>query len=187
MSITSPVEILMQEHRVIETVLDAMEDRLADLSSVPFPLEFFQRALEFFSQFADGCHHYKEEDGLFPALAARGMPANSGPIGVMLHEHNIGRSCLQGIRANLNAAKDGSGEAIAAVRGFAAAYVEMLRQHIAKEDNILFQMAARMLDDGDNERLLEQFNDETNPKIAPELRRRFKAIVHELAAVPAAG
>ncbi|MBI5087283.1 MAG: hemerythrin domain-containing protein, partial [Acidobacteria bacterium] len=73
MTTPSPVDVLMDEHQIILRVLTAMEARLASLGQGPFPTEFFQGALDFFRNFADGCHHYKEEDALFPAMTRRGI------------------------------------------------------------------------------------------------------------------
>jgi len=41
----------------------------------------------FLKEFADKCHHGKEEGLLFPALIQAGLPEKGGPIGVMLADH----------------------------------------------------------------------------------------------------
>ncbi|MGD0266766.1 MAG: hemerythrin domain-containing protein, partial [Candidatus Methylomirabilota bacterium] len=38
------------------------------------------------------CHHGKEENLLFKTMVDRGFPRQGGPIAVMLHEHETGRS-----------------------------------------------------------------------------------------------
>ena len=45
----------------------------------------------FFRDFADKCHHGKEEDRLFVKMVEAGFLQNSGPIAVMLSEHDAGR------------------------------------------------------------------------------------------------
>ncbi len=45
--------------------------------------------LDFLKIFADKCHHGKEEDILFPALEAAGMPLKRS-LGVRLHENAWG-------------------------------------------------------------------------------------------------
>lgn len=54
------------------------------------PVEPLEQLLNFFRVFADLCHHGKEEQYLFPALEAAGIPRESGPAGVMLAEHAEG-------------------------------------------------------------------------------------------------
>ncbi len=165
-----PTETLSQEHRVIEARLDALEEqiRLADAGQ-PFPRRFLDEALDFFRNFADGCHHAKEENLLFPRMKERGVPERGGPIGVMLAEHDQGRACLKAVRENLAAAERGDPEARRQVFGNATAYIELLRQHIHKEDNILFRMAALVLHPDDVAELTKEF-------AAVEVPERFRAV-----------
>ncbi|HLA08413.1 MAG TPA: hemerythrin domain-containing protein, partial [Anaerolineales bacterium] len=55
-------DILIQEHRVIEKVLDSLETAANRLSAGDaIPMDFFLKAADFIKNFADGCHHKKEE------------------------------------------------------------------------------------------------------------------------------
>lgn len=138
-----PVEVLKREHRVIERGLDALE---AVMEEPQIDAAFLRTAIDFFRSFADSCHHAKEEDQLFPVLESAGMPREGGPIGCMLHEHRIGRELVRQMSDSLDALVGGDAGAERAVRQAAAQYIVMLRQHIQKEDNVLFMMADRMLD-----------------------------------------
>lgn len=172
MTYIHPVTDLMNDHRRIEAVMTALEGKLKDQSS--FPAEFVGRALAFFVEYADAFHHHKEEEQLFPALAAQGMPINGGPIAVMLQEHTLGRKLLAGVRANLEKAGQGHDEARAAVRGYALQYIELLRQHIWKEDNILFAMAQRTLDDSTARQLAGRFAEGCTSQVSAESVERHK-------------
>ena len=91
--------ILMDEHRVIERVLGALEAAAARMSSgASVRVEFFLQTANFIAGFADGCHHRKEEGVLFPALEAAGIPRAGGPVGVMLAEHEEARAITRGLR-----------------------------------------------------------------------------------------
>lgn len=157
----TPVEILKHEHRIIERVLRALgglSERLKKGESVsPEALSSF---LDFIGTFADRCHHGKEETHLFPTLEQRGIPREGGPIGVMLHEHELGR----GLVAELARAADAYGEGDRAAgpqfAEIARQYIELLTQHIQKEDNILFQMAEQVLDEETKARLERAFQQE---------------------------
>lgn len=129
-------ELLMEEHRAIErmlNVLGAIANRLSTGKEVaPGDPE---RALDFLSGFADKCHHAKEEGHLFPALVAAGLPQEGGPIGVMLAEHEQGRAYIAAMREALT---NGDHPAFAEA---AQGYATLLRQHILKEDHVLYPMA----------------------------------------------
>jgi hemerythrin-like domain-containing protein len=153
-----PADILTQEHRAIEARLDHLEQTIRAIQAGgAFSRPYFEDALDFFRDQADGCHHAKEEKLLFPRMIVRGVPAQGGPIGVMLAEHDEGRGYLKAVRENLAAADQGSAEALDAVLRNASAYVEMLRAHIYKEDNILFRMAKMVLDSSDVADLQQAF------------------------------
>jgi hemerythrin-like domain-containing protein len=140
------IEVLMGEHRLIEKALGSLETLAYELSAGLRP----ERALvmdyaQFFRGFADTCHHGKEEDILFPRLMERGMARETGPLAVMYHEHELGRSHVRGI------AEIGTGDGALAPRevqrfvAHAGAFVPLLRHHILKEDQVLFPMAGRLL------------------------------------------
>jgi len=146
-------DILMDEHRVIEQVLTCLE-RLADdcHSCKKLDRVSAREALDFFRNFADHCHHGKEEGYLFPLLEAKGFVRESGPTGVMMHEHEEGRRLIAAIAAAVE-----SNDRNEFVR-HARAYVRLLREHIHKEDHCLFPMVARMLSDTDADSLSWSFD-----------------------------
>jgi hemerythrin-like domain-containing protein len=141
------VERLKAEHELIERGLELLEKAVARLEAgQPLPEGLAQWAPRFFQQFADQCHHAKEEDVFFPLLARRGIPEQGGPIGVMLHEHGLGRDCVGRMRQASQAQPFDA-------RTFADAarqYVPLLRQHIFKENNVLFRMAERVMSEADD-------------------------------------
>jgi hemerythrin-like domain-containing protein len=139
-------DTLMQEHEVILRVIGALEietDRLAGGQDVR--PGFFLDAADFIKNFADGCHHQKEEGVLFVAMVGAGLPRQGGPIPVMLSEHEQGRAFTRGMRdaADRLAAGDASARTDVVIN--ARGYAELLRQHIQKENGILFPLADQMI------------------------------------------
>jgi len=174
---TRPTEILSQEHRVIERVLDCL-DVLAQraLRDDTLDAEAAGQALEVLSTFADTCHHMKEENVLFARMQARGIPRHVGPLAVMLHEHELGRERVRAMRAAL---------ARAAVRDFADnafAYCELLRNHIGKEDQVLFPMAEACFSDEDREEVLAGFALTEHEDLGAGTHERMLALVDGLTA-----
>jgi hemerythrin-like domain-containing protein len=137
----NPTEILSGEHRIIEQVLDCLEKLAKDCAAQGrLDKAAAEQALDFFRNFADRCHHGKEETHLFPTMEAKGFPRQGGPTGVMLGEHEQGRAH---IRAMAEAVEGAAGESEAVTRfvTHAHGYVGLLRKHIEKEDHCLFAMA----------------------------------------------
>jgi hemerythrin-like domain-containing protein len=126
--------------------------------------ETFEPFVEFFRGFADKCHHCKEEDRLFPRMEEKGIPREGGPIGVMLLEHQQGRQHVRAIAEELEAADSGDAVSIERVLEQGQKYLELLRGHIFKEDNVLFNMADQLIQGGDLSQLTESYDAaETEP------------------------
>ncbi len=183
------IDTLMNEHRVIEQVLgslktfadglepgrDGSRERVADYA-------------RFFREFADRCHHGKEEERLFVRLQERGMPRDGGPLFIMLSEHEAGR---EHVRA-LTALGEGDGpltvDECDAVRRHATEYVPLLEMHIQKEDGILFPYAETILSDEMLAELAVQFDEFEDQVMGGDVHRRLHALAEELvAAYPPAG
>ena len=136
---TTPTDILRAEHQVILAALASLETAAARLAAGrELPAGWWEGLIDFLRVFADRNHHAKEEKSLFPALVKAGVPSEGGPVGVMLAEHEQGRAL---IRTTV------SGGSVAERASAALRYVALLREHIAKEDGVLWPMAESVLDD----------------------------------------
>lgn len=176
-----PIEILMNEHRVIEQVLGCLEKMLERAErDGSLDGDSARQAADFFRTFADRCHHAKEEHQLFPALEARGMPAEGSPTAVMRYEHDQGRTAVAQMAETCESAAAGDRQALADWMSAARGYIELLRQHIQKEDQILFMMADRMLDSEAQQALLEQFQHVESHELEPGLHEKYVAVADEL-------
>ena len=150
--------ILSAEHRIIEQVIAALDAAAGRLETGErLRTGFFADATRFLRDFADGYHHGKEEGVLFEALAERGMPLDDGPVGVMVYEHGRARDITAKLGAAAERLAAGAPAAAVDVAHYARQYGELLVNHIYKEDNILFAMAARVLDDVAVDEVLDGF------------------------------
>lgn len=149
---------LIEEHEIIVQVLDAMETECHRLQTgAPVNREFVAKAIAFVREFADGTHHHKEEVVLFPRLVEAGMPADGGPVGVMLHEHEMGRAFIRTIADSVQPASDGDSQALENLIAAMSGYTELLRAHIQKENMILFPMADQVLQDSLRANVVSEF------------------------------
>lgn len=172
-----PTAILKTEHRVIERVLSALETFAAQER---VDADAFRSAIDFLRNFADGCHHAKEENELFPRMEAAGIPRDGGPIGCMLDEHTQGRALIRSMADSLDAAARGDAAARSTLRAAATEYCSLLRRHIWKEDNVLFDLADRTLSSSDQKALLDGFDRTEHEQADPGKHERYLKLADEL-------
>ena len=180
MGYSRPTQMLVDEHTVIVAVLDAVEKEARRDPFASFPQDLYGKAFDFFAVFADQCHHAKEEVHLFPLLEARGVPRDGGPIGCMLQEHEQGRQHVAAVRAALQRTAQGDVAARHIVRREALAYVAMLRQHIRKENEILFVIADQVTSPQDKDELWRKFQHAQRTALPPEAHNRYLSLAREL-------
>lgn len=151
-------DILVEEHRIIVKVLACLQKIVEEAESGgKLNADSANQAIDFFRNFADGCHHAKEEDRLFIVMQEHGVPREGGPIGVMLMEHDDGRRHVRGMSKNVEKASAGDAAAIQEFADHARDFVALLEAHIQKEDQVLFPMAGQFLDEQAAEHLMSDF------------------------------
>ncbi len=176
-------QILRHEHEAILKMLGAGEEvarRLEQGEQVE--QETLDGLLEFFQLFADRCHHGKEEDLLFPLLEKKGFRREGGPVGVMLSEHERGRSLIRQMSEAAKAYKAGERSAGKQWAAAAAGYAVLLRAHIDKENNVLFVMAERALTSAEQTDLAEKFEKLEIEKMGAGTHERLHAMMDALLA-----
>lgn len=175
-------DILSDEHRVIEQVLNCLE-MIAERAEHDGKLDkqAANDAVDFFRMFADRCHHAKEENHLFPAMEAKGMSRDGGPTGVMLYEHEQGRAAVQGMVDQIDSAAAGDAKAVQTFIQHARRYLTLLRDHIEKEDHCLFSMANQAFDDTDQRGLLTVFERVEHEEMGEGTHEKYLKIANDLA------
>lgn len=175
------MEILREEHALIEDVLDSLERgarRLGNGSTMP--AEFFVDAVDFIRGFADDAHHRKEEGVLFKAMARHGFSGESGPVAMMLYEHNEARRFTGSLSEAAERLRRGDEAAREDVITYALAYVRLLRQHIMKENHILFDLAERVIPAAEHGELETGFEKVERDELAPGMHEKYRALASSL-------
>lgn len=118
---TSEHQVFLRQLAFLESALDEPPEALAAIvRTLGGPLE---------------AHAEAEEAFLFPDLY-RFVGSDEGPVAVLTVEHRIIRDTV----ASLAAARDQS-----TARGHAERLIEVLRDHIAKEEEVVFPLASQLL------------------------------------------
>ncbi|MBI2852802.1 MAG: hemerythrin domain-containing protein [Chloroflexi bacterium] len=158
-TMAKPTDLLKEEHK-------AVLQRLADLEQIINDLDQKEKVsakLKELGSFFDTefwVHFDKEEKALFPEFD-NFMPRGAGPIAVMLEEHVVLRKTnadfQQAVAKYLGNAD--TAETRRAIYQSGSHFIGTLRDHIFKEDNILFRMAEIHLNAGQMEKVTLLFAD----------------------------
>jgi hemerythrin-like domain-containing protein len=182
------IEGLMKEHRIIEKTLDALEAWAGEVGCGGADgRDELRRFVTFLRDFADACHHAKEEDILFAVMVEHGFSREQGPIAVMLHEHEHGRLLLGALDKLARQAGPWSAKERERLVQLARAYSMLLRQHIGKEDMILYPMAEANLPDAVKSDLVEQLARFEEEETGSGEHERLHGLAHSLIAAHAPG
>ena len=130
----NPTQVLSKEHeKILKAIHLILDECKAVEKGKKLDKKFFENAVSFIRNYADKFHHAKEEDILFKEIESNLTHCN--PIPQMLHEHELGRGFVKGIKQGIE--ENNEKKIIKNARGYAG----LLQEHIFKEDNILYPMA----------------------------------------------
>jgi hemerythrin-like domain-containing protein len=133
--------------------------------------------------FADRCHHGKEERLLFLAMEAAGVPKENGPLAVMLSEHGRGRLFIAEMKNLVISYEKGESGALLVFTTPALQYVDLLRSHIWKENNVLFPMAEKAVPADRLELIGEQFDRFEKEQIGQGTHEAFHEMINTLSKI----
>ena len=181
----TPTEILKHEHKIILMVLDAAEREVQSIRQRgKVHVAELEKMMDFIKNFADRCHHAKEEKLLFVKMNEKGMPPESGPIAVMLKEHTEGRRRIKAIGEAIPKAQEGDSSALKAIHENLEAYIQLLRNHIDKEDNVLYPMADKVFTEKDQQSLAEAFDKVEAEEMGEGVHEKYHKLAHDLSEFP---
>ncbi len=142
----------MEEHEIILYALRVLDQSIARLKiGKDVPKKFHDEFLEIMKNFADRCHHAKEEMVLFPMVEQRDH-SQRDTVTLLFADHEKGRSFLAGLKEAVNV------NDMNKVTGNSEGYANLLKLHIQKE-NLLFPNWISMLSEDDKTTMFEKFEE----------------------------
>ncbi len=173
MGLEKPTDMLRDEHASVLQKLNDLErivvhpdKSAATITELKVLASFFETGF--------WIHFDKEEQALFPEMRKYG-PIDRGPVGAMLREHEELRNSnerLQSAVAGYLADVDNANY-VALMKEHGTHFIWMLRDHINKEDNMLFLMAEEWLDADQKIRVGRLFREmEASRVVAPQIEDR---------------
>lgn len=154
-----PTSILVMEHCLIEQVLNCLE-RMVERCESQRKLESgpARDAIVFFRGFTERCHCSKEETQLLPTMRAMGI-SPEGCLGCsMLQRREEGRLHVAAMEAAIESASTGDSTALKKFTEHARAYIELLLEYIAKQEDCLFPIIAQALPEADKARFTAELD-----------------------------
>jgi len=170
------IEDLQNEHQAILSslqILDTLAGRLH--RGLDVQRRDIHDFIAFLREFADKCHHGKEEGILFPALVKAGIAEKGGPIGVMLSEHAEGRELIKEMETAISGKEDNEKFMRAAKE-----YSSLLQAHIEKENSVLFPSAERVLTAPQLDQIYDAFEQHERKVIGEGRHEELHAMLKKL-------
>ncbi len=143
-------EILLKEHEIINQTLDKILQLLEEATKDN--LEEWEKFYNFVADYADGVHHKKEEDNYFEWMRQKSPELDQGPLKCMLKDHDTFREVIKSSKGHFVEFKVGNFENEENFKRLIGYYIQILQDHINKENFILFKFAEsldRKFNDGD--------------------------------------
>ena len=172
-------EDLRAEHRGILRLCGILEKvAVHTLGGEELPLDDGKGIVEFLRVFVDGCHHFKEEAHLFPAVRAADPDSGTQAlIEELLAEHEEGRA-LAAVFAG--AAQGALSPKLQELAEAASAYAALLRRHIQVEEDRLFSEADRVLPAAQQAHLEDEYERVEEEVVGPGRHEAFHAMLEDL-------
>jgi len=168
---------LVDEHKLILRMIALLERNAPRTAAGSYSnWQFYLDGVDFIRNYADRFHHAKEEDVLFEALVKNGMPRENSPIAAMLMEHGQGRAYVGAMETAAREALAGKTGQESFIAENALAYAELLRGHIAKEDEILYPLAERVIPDTMRDTIIEGYA-AAEARTPADFTARYEAVV----------
>jgi len=178
-----PITILTEEHKVILKVVTACGAIREKLNTGrKADVQLLVKIVEFMQEFADKCHHTKEEDLLFPAFEKAGVPSTGCPLEALRAEHKNGRKLVMQLNDSANRYMESETGDATGITNALAGIGKLYPNHIWKEDAMVFPMVGRLFSPERRKQLLKAF-EEVEAKMGHDVHRKFVSFAEEISDV----
>jgi hemerythrin-like domain-containing protein len=169
------IQILLEEHRNIDKLLLVLEHELEvfDRSEEP-DYEILQAVIQYFQDYPESCHHPKE-DMVFEKLKVRDSAA-ANRIGDVEAEHQVETKRLRRLVEAVEEILAGREFLRQTFHDVVHDFIEHQRQHMDKEERLLFPATVQGLRPDDWAELDARLNDQKDPLFNGVIETKFQAM-----------
>ena len=176
-----PNDVLRDEHEAIELLLSAVEGMAGRLHGKGvYPRKDLEAALTIVTEFADKCHHAKEERTLFPVLS-KASPKVGAELARRLTSDHIAFRKLVGTMKEQTAKGETDEKARALLSKNLDTYVRLLREHIRIENTELLPEVERTIPEAERHRLAAEFERIEAEEVGAGVHEKYHHMIHRLA------
>ena len=169
------IETLLEEHRNIEKLLHVLEQELEIFDRGESPdFEILQAIIDYFQDYPESYHHPKE-DIVFEKLKLRD-PAVARQIGDAEAEHQVETNRLRQFARVVEHVLAGRELLRQTFHRVVRDFIEHQRQHMAKEERLLFPSAVKALRAEDWAEINTRLNDRKDPLFDNSTEKKFHAL-----------
>ena len=169
------IQILLEEHRNIDKLLLVLEHELEVFERSEEPdYEILQAVIQYFQNYPESCHHPKE-DMVFEKLKVRD-PAAANRIGDVEAEHQVETKRLRRLVDAVEEILAGREFLRQTFHDVVRDFIEHQRQHMDKEERLLFPAAVQGLRPDDWAEIDARLNDRKDPLFNGAIETKFQAL-----------
>lgn len=153
-----PIEILIEEHRLIRHYLNDSSVALYLMHKEQWPdKKFFEIGVDFTRSFSDKFHHFKEEYILFLKLSQKKQGDIDSEIIFLRDQHERARNFTIEISRSLEKYTPKNNIHSRSIAENLGYYNLLLRQHIHQEDHVIYPMVHGLFTESEQQEILEDF------------------------------
>ena len=170
----NPLDVMYAEHDIIVKAKDVIKklDSTWNADAEKYA-DTVKKLVAFFREYADGYHHHKEEDVLFPALYHHPDFVLQEMIDEFNVHHEDFREYAVGILEALDAADYTKSYKLLTL------YMNELLDHIAAENDELFVLAGSLLNENQLETIYFKFQD-VDMELGSERKKELEQVISKL-------
>ena len=171
------LNIIRDEHRSIAAILHGMEylvDRIRARKAKINP-HVFSAMIYYLDTFSERMHHPKEDRYLFSAMRSRGAEA-AAIVADLEREHAAGDETLRRLEQSLVRYEEGGDKEFPAFARTVETFVRQYRDHMRKEEDVVFPLAERLLSAADWQAIDRAFEENRDPLAGERDTRDFEKL-----------
>lgn len=175
-----PIAILMIEHRLIERMITCVKIALTRFKKdSQVDHQIIRQFIEFIREYADACHHGKEEDILFRELKKKDLsPDLEQILNELIEEHKLAREITKKLDSANQRYADNQETLFPDIITYSEQLIDFYPKHIIKEDKHFFKPVMAYFSDQEKQALIQEENEFDRMMI----HNKYKRIVENLEA-----